>query len=139
MAIAGYEMLPAYPPPPTPSNLPFHPVAGIHTSTRICGTTVSCARQNDGTGSGAPARAPGTGGAGGANGPSCTSAAAVILVSGSFSDVRLSHNCAAAAIGGVHKPIRVPTMTTAKMRVFMAADPTMTAATEGPIKALAFD
>src|SRR5262245_2027336 len=113
-------MTPAYPPPPTPSNLPFHPVAGIHTSTRICGATVSCTRQNDGTGSGAPARAAGTGGVGGANGPSCTSVAAVIVASGSLSEARLSHGCAAAAMCGADMQTSIPTIATAKIRVFIA-------------------
>src|SRR5262245_63606857 len=98
-------MMPAYPPPPTPSNFPFQPVVGSHTSTLICGATVSCTRQNAGTGSGAPARAPATGGAGGAKGPAATTLAALMVVSESLSDVRLSHDCAPNAACGAMRAL----------------------------------
>jgi hypothetical protein len=57
----------------------------------IAGETVSCTRQKAGTVGGGPPRPP-AGAAGFAtNGPAGTSVAAVIVVSGSFNDERLSH------------------------------------------------
>src|SRR5204862_6128901 len=51
-SIAGYLILPALPPFPTASNLPFHPHAGIQTSTLMSesavGFTVAASRQNAG-------------------------------------------------------------------------------------------
>src|SRR5258705_13444757 len=82
--------MPAKPPPPTASKLPFQPADGSQTSTLIAGAMVSCTRQNAGsvTGRGALA-APG--GVGGVNGPDSTAAADVTVVSGSFIDARSSH------------------------------------------------
>src|ERR1700681_3843814 len=83
-------MIPAKPPPPTPSKLPFQPVAGIHTSILSAGATVICTRQKAGREIGlgafcAPA------GAGGVNGPAGTAVAAVMVVSGNFNDDNVAH------------------------------------------------
>src|SRR5262245_60889592 len=80
-------MEPAQPPLPTPWNLPFHPDAGIQTSSlmseSVVGATVAATRQNAGT-SGI-AWAAWLPAAGGVNDPAGTSWAMVIVVLGSLS------------------------------------------------------
>src|SRR5229473_1496110 len=98
-------MVPAHPPLPTASNLPFHPDSGIQISTLISesldGFSVAAMRQNAGRSRsactvggepGAPA------GAGGVNAPASTKRASVIVVFGSVIDVRLSHGAAASSV-----------------------------------------
>src|SRR5256885_9677149 len=85
-------MTPAQPPPPTIWNLPFQFSAGNHTSISMCESVVGCstaatrqcAARMMGVGCGAAPR-PGV-----AYGPAGTSSAAVMVVSGSVSDFRLS-------------------------------------------------
>src|SRR5215831_5689753 len=97
-------MTPAQPPFPTASNLPFQPETGSQTSTlmseSLLGASVAVTRQKDGSSEKTPAvgprpcRPP----TGGANAPAATVCASVIVVFGSFSDVRLSQAAALAAL-----------------------------------------
>src|SRR6202795_1621966 len=92
--MAGYLIVPAQPPLPADSNLPFHPDAGSQTSILISesvvGFKVAATRQNAGrslkatTGGGPPAVPPG-----GANSPAATGCASVIVVFGRANDARL--------------------------------------------------
>src|SRR5215469_7858514 len=91
-ARAGYEMLPAKPPFPTPWYLPFQPAAGIQISSlmseSLAGLTSAITRQKAGTSLNAamPAAPPA-----GANAPAATDCALVIEVSGSLRALKLSH------------------------------------------------
>src|SRR3954471_22608395 len=102
-------MLPAHPPFPTASSLPFQPEpaapepcaeAGIHTSTLISesldGLSVAAMRQNDGRSANGFAPRP-RAGAGGVKPPGATVCAIVIVVFGRFSAARLSHPAACAS------------------------------------------
>src|SRR6185436_14674457 len=72
-------------------NLPFHPLAGSHTSILMSesadGLSVAATRQNAGrSAKGLPPRPPGC-----ENAPAATASAAVIVACGSACDARLSH------------------------------------------------
>jgi hypothetical protein len=96
-------MAPDQPPLPTAWNLPFQPESGIQTSILISesdvGFKVAATRQKAGRFlyGGGPCKfaAP----AGGVNSPAGIGCAIVIVVSGSFSAVRLSHEAAAVGAG----------------------------------------
>src|SRR5215467_511805 len=89
-------MLPANPPLPTPSYLPFHPEAGIQISSLMsdsfAGLISAATRQN----AGSSLNAAGCGPAGASNAPAATTCAEVMVVSGSLSVVRLSQEAAKA-------------------------------------------
>src|SRR5262245_39078159 len=90
-------MFPFHPPLPTASNLPFQFDAGNHTSILMSesgvGFTEAATRQNAGRSlNGAPPPRPPP--PAGANAPAATDCASVIVVSGSFSEARLSHGAA---------------------------------------------
>ena len=88
---------PAQPPLPTAWNFPFHPEAGSQTSNLMSesddGVSVAATRQNPGSFLNACPPPPA---AGGVNPPAATVWANVMVVLGSFSDDRLSHEPAAA-------------------------------------------
>src|SRR5512145_3178736 len=89
-------MLPAHPPLPTASNLPFQFSVGIHISISMCesdeGARTAATRQCAGSTTGGGAEVPGAW-----NGPAGTLVAAVIVTFGSESVRRLSHATAGAA------------------------------------------
>src|SRR5713226_9542306 len=99
-------MTPAQPPLPTAWNLPFQPPAGSQTSTLISesliGFNVAATRQNANSvlnaraAAGAEVAAPA--GAGGVKAPAETVCASVIVVFGSVSDARPSHDAAALTV-----------------------------------------
>src|SRR6185503_10926157 len=98
-------MTPAQPPLPTAWNLPFHPLAGSHTSTlmseSLVGVSVAATRQNSGRplyGFGPRAAAP----PGGANCPAGTSWASVTLASLSAVPANASHVAAATGLADRH-------------------------------------
>src|SRR6516162_8348753 len=84
-------MLPAKPPFPTPWYLPFHPVVGIHTSILMsesgAGLISAMTRQKSGN-------CLTSGRVGAAKVPAATTCAEVIVVSGSLSPLKLSHDAA---------------------------------------------
>src|SRR5215469_14700992 len=84
-------MLPANPPLPTPSYFPFHPEAGIQTSSLMsdsfAGLISATTRQN----AGSSLNAAGCGPAGASNAPAATTCAELMVVSGSLRPVRRSH------------------------------------------------
>src|SRR6266571_7329663 len=104
-------MVPAHPPLPTAWNLPFQPDAGIQTSILMSesldGFSAAATRQNAGrlrkacTAAGRGAVPP-TGG--GVNAPASTAVANVIVVPGSVSDARLSHDRVPAAVSSPLTP-----------------------------------
>src|SRR5260370_42232645 len=88
-------MLPAKPPFPTPWYLPFHPVAGIHTSILMsesaAGLISAVTRQKAGT----SLNTAGFGaGLGASNAPSATTRAERIGGAGSLKALKLSHGAA---------------------------------------------
>src|SRR5438128_792539 len=98
-------MAPLHPPLPTAMNFPFHPDAGIHTSILMSesadGFSVAATRQNAGrslTACTMPGDTVAPAGIGGLNAPASTACATVIVVVGSASEARLSHDRAAVAV-----------------------------------------
>jgi hypothetical protein len=93
-----YRRLPVNAPFPTAWSFPFHPSAGIQTSTLMSesleGVSVAATRQNAGSAAycrACPSDSDRPGGIGGVNAPAATTSAVVIVPSGSNSDARLSH------------------------------------------------
>src|SRR5579864_378738 len=90
-------MLPANPPFPTPWYFPFHPLPGNQTSIfmseSLAGLSSMMTRQKAGRSliAGAPGMPPGA-----SNPPAATDCADVMVVSGSFRLLRLSHDAAKA-------------------------------------------
>src|ERR1043166_6704890 len=117
--MAGYAIVPAYPPFPTAWNFPFHTaLSGSHTSIltseSLDGVSVACTRQNAGSAAygfgwlprapprpaprpAAPSRAGAAGGAGGVNAPAATACAEVIRAFCSGSTLRPSQVAAEAS------------------------------------------
>src|SRR5262245_45031607 len=109
--MAGYEITPAHPPPPTAWNLLFQPDTGSQTSTLMsesaAGVSAAVTRQKAGTvaygfatalarpapPAGASARPPGA-----TNAPCSTVRADVIEACGNASDASFSHVLGAAAV-----------------------------------------
>ena len=99
----GRQICPDHAPLPTAWNLPFHPVSGIQTSNLMSesgvGLIVAATRQKAGSRSYAAGGGPGSvNGFSGMNAPAATDAASVMVVFGSLSDARLSHDWAAVAV-----------------------------------------
>src|SRR6266576_4660348 len=97
-------MTPPHPPFPTAWNFPFQPDAGIQTSTlmseSLVGLSVAATRQNAGRFlNGSLCAAPPPCVAGVTNAPMATDSAIEIVVLGSASDLRLSHERPAANAG----------------------------------------
>src|SRR5579872_825914 len=108
-------MTPAKPPLPSPWNLPFHPESGIQTSILISesgvGFTVAVTRQKAGSSLYLEAAAPGKFAAApdGVKAPASTTWASVMVVSGNFRLLKLSHVAATACLEQTH---RIPAMNT---------------------------
>src|SRR5215469_6021443 len=103
-------MTPAQPPLPTAWNLPFHPLAGSHTSTlmseSLLGVSVIATRQNAGRSVNEAPRVPWAPSATGSeNAPAATRCAVVTVASFNVSRARLSHGAANAASGARHADI----------------------------------
>ena len=115
---------PAHPPFPTAWYFPFHPDAGSHTSTLMSesdvGLIVAATRQK--AGSVLYACPPPPPPAGGENAPAATDCAIVIVVSGSFSADRLSHE-PAAVNASVETHTATHTANSALVTGFMASPP----------------
>src|SRR5712692_7040839 len=99
-------MMPAQPPPPTASYLPFQSLAGNHTSMSTFesddGFNVAATRQNAGICNGWACGPPPVGPCAGARkGPAVTDSATVMVVSGIESDFNRSHGVWAATVRAV--------------------------------------
>jgi hypothetical protein len=93
--MAGKLMVPAQPPLPTARNFPFQFSAGSQISISMCesgvGARTAAMRQWAGRATGCCPRPA-------VDGPAATSSAAVMVISGPASDLRLSHGVAAASV-----------------------------------------
>jgi hypothetical protein len=104
----AYAIAPPNPPFPTPSNFPFHPEAGIHTSIPISeslvGVSIAATRQNAGIFSN-------TSPLGAVKVPAGIHCAAVIVASGSLSEARFSHGSPAAWPAPAVAKVKMTTVT----------------------------
>ena len=117
----GYPMTPAHPPFPTDCSLPFHFESGSQTSILMSesleGARVAVTRQKAGRAENCKAAVAGPPGIGGVKAPTATAFADVIVVFGSLTEARLSHDAARTG-----KAVRVRIATPAKhRRIFLAA------------------